>query len=81
VENRVFLARAANTGVSGFIAPSGKIISLVQDETGKEIFIDGYKTQSIAIPKRGASFYTRYGDIFIFLLFIFVIYSIFRVRL
>jgi len=65
VENRIYLARAANTGVSGFIALSGKIISLVQDESGREIFIDGNKTQEILIPRNVLTFYTRYGDVFI----------------
>jgi apolipoprotein N-acyltransferase len=78
VENRVFLVRAANTGVSGFILPTGKIISLVQDESSRKIFIDGFATKDIFMPEWPLSFYTRYGDIFIFLLFIFIICSIFR---
>lgn len=78
VENRVFLVRAANTGVSGFIDHCGKIISLVQDKTGKEIFIDGYRTQRVMIPKRNLTFYTRFGDIFILLLSISCLYAIFR---
>jgi len=65
VENRVFLIRSANTGVSGFIAPTGKIISLVGDKSGNNIFVSGYKTQNIAVYKQGLSFYTRYGNIFI----------------
>jgi len=77
VENRVSLLRSANTGVSGFIAPSGKIISLIQDNRGENIFIDGYKTQEIIIPKRLLSFYTRYGDVFIVACFLFLLlYSI-----
>ena len=78
VENRVNLVRAANTGISGFIAPSGKIIFLVQDEKGKNIFIDGYKTQEIIISKRPLSFYTRYGDVFIVACFLFLLYGIMR---
>jgi len=76
VENRVFLARAANTGISGFISPAGKIIKLVQDNSGRDIFVDGYATQQVEIPKRALSFYTRHGDSFIFLLLIFTAYSI-----
>jgi apolipoprotein N-acyltransferase len=76
VENRVPLVRAANTGVSGFILPSGKIISLVQDKNGREIFIDGYKAEKIALQKRPLSFYARYGDIFVALCFLFVLYGI-----
>jgi apolipoprotein N-acyltransferase len=77
VENRVFLARCANTGISGFIWPDGKL-SLVSNETGKNIFVDGYKTLSIPTAKKDLSFYSRFGDIFIVLLFIFVFYGIFR---
>jgi apolipoprotein N-acyltransferase len=76
VENRVFLVRAANTGISGFIDPCGKIISLVHDKGGKEIFVDGYKTQEIIIPKRGLSFYNRLGDYFILVCFLFILYGI-----
>jgi len=78
VENRVFLVRAANTGISGFIAPSGKIISLVQDEKGRNIFVSGYGTQDIAVSvsKTALSFYTKYGDIFILFCFIFVLFSV-----
>jgi apolipoprotein N-acyltransferase len=79
VENRSFLLRSANTGVSGFISPYGRIISLVQNKNAEKIFISGFDTQEILIPKvRVLSFYTNYGDIFIFLLYIFVIYSIFQ---
>jgi len=76
VENRIYLVRAANTGVSGFIAPSGKIISLVQDKNGRDIFIDGYKTEDIAVQKRHSTFYTRYGNIFPAICFLFVLYGI-----
>jgi apolipoprotein N-acyltransferase len=78
VENRVFLARAANTGISGFIAPSGKIISLVQEKIGKGIFVDGYKTEEFIIPKRNSTFYTRFGDILIVACFLFILYGIIR---
>lgn len=71
VENRVFLVRAANTGVSGFISPSGKIISLVHDKFGRNIFSRGYGTQDIVVSEEKFSFYTRYGDIFIIVNFIY----------
>lgn len=75
VENRVPVVRAANTGVSGFIAASGKIISLVRDEEGKNIFIGGYATQEISLPKKYLTFYTRYGDIFILFCLLLVFYA------
>ena len=75
VENRVYLARAANTGVSAFLAPTGRIISSIKDIAGKEIFVDGQETREIVISKQKESFYTRYGDVFILVLSIFVIFS------
>jgi len=79
VENRAFLVRSANTGVSGFIGPNGKIISLVRDEFGKNIFVDGYQTQEVAMAQESPPFYTVYGDVFIFLLFVFsIFYGIFH---
>jgi len=73
VENRVFLVRAANTGVSGFIAPTGKIVSLVGDKFGNNIFISGYRSQEISLSKRNYSFYTRYGNIFVTACLLFVL--------
>ncbi|MCX5702753.1 MAG: apolipoprotein N-acyltransferase [Candidatus Omnitrophica bacterium] len=78
VENRVFLARAANTGVSGFIAPSGKIVSLVRDDRGNNIFISGYDTEDINVSKSNPSFYTRFGDIFLIACLLFVLYDTMR---
>ncbi len=63
VENKVYVARAANTGISGFINPVGKI-------TGKtEIFVNGYLRGEI-YPSSGKTFYTLYGDIFAWLCFL-----------
>ena len=76
VENRLPLVRAANTGVSGFIKPTGEILSLLRDKTGRNIFISGYDTQEIIIPKKKLSFYTRYPDILVVLCALYVLYSI-----
>lgn len=78
VENRTYLVRSANTGISGFIGPDGKIISLVQDRNKRDIFIDGFRTEDIITSKRNLSFYTRFGDIFIGLCFLFVLYGLIR---
>ena len=53
VENRVFLIRAANTGISAFISPEGKIISSVKDKLGTEIFVTGHATQAVFADKGG----------------------------
>lgn len=78
VENRVFLVRSANTGVSCFIGPSGRIVSYVKDNLAQTIFNTGYDTQRIFVEKVILSFYTARGDVFILLLFIFALYGIFR---
>ena len=78
VENRRFLVRSANTGVSGFIAPSGKIISLAGDGSGKHIFVDGIDTQTIGVFSVRPGIYTRYGDWFVSVCLIFVLYGLMR---
>ncbi len=72
VENRVPLVRSANTGVSAFIAPTGKVIAKVAN-AARDIFVDGYTTKEISIMDRKLSFYTRYGDVFILTCFIYLL--------
>lgn len=76
LENRVYLVRAANTGISGFISPEGKIISLVKNEKGQKLFISGFDTNYIKFLLENYSFYTRFGDIFIAACFLFIFYGI-----
>jgi apolipoprotein N-acyltransferase len=57
VENRVPVARAANTGISGFIDAQGRVL-----ETSG-IFTEAYLTHKL-VPGSKKSFYTRYGDLF-----------------
>ena len=80
VENRRPLVRSANTGISGFIAPTGKIISLVRDKAGREIFSDGFLTRDIKIGRHQLSFYTRFGDVFIFICVLLILYVIIAAR-
>jgi apolipoprotein N-acyltransferase len=75
VENRVYLVRAANTGVSGFIDPRGKIISLVNNPDGRQIFISGFKTQGISI-RRQSSFYRNHGDFIVLFCLLILFYII-----
>ncbi len=60
VENRVPIARAANTGISGFIHPSGKILQ------ASEIFTTSILSGILYIKKTW-SFYTQFGDLFSYL--------------
>ena len=76
VENKVFLARAANTGISGFISPQGKIISLVKDSSGRNIFTTGLVTQNIFNSRGRPTIYTSYGDIFVGIIFLYIAYVI-----
>jgi apolipoprotein N-acyltransferase len=65
IENRVYLARCANTGISGFIDPSGRILGVVQNAQGKEIFVQGYRSMNIRLAAGKRTLYNRYGDFFI----------------
>jgi hypothetical protein len=47
----------------------------VRNGSGKEIFVDGYKTDEIAISGRPMSFYTNAGDIFILACLVLVIFG------
>ncbi|MCP4622481.1 MAG: apolipoprotein N-acyltransferase [bacterium] len=65
VENRVSLTRSANTGVSCFIDPLGRITGRVHN-AGKDIFVKGFLTQDVELSKE-KTFYTLYGDIFVYI--------------
>lgn len=66
VENRVYLVRCANTGISCFIDPHGNVIAKVKDEKGRDIYIPGVLTVPI-IAADVKTIYTRWGDWFCFL--------------
>jgi len=57
VENRVFVLRAANSGITSVIDPTGKIISAT------ELFTPAVVTGKIKLIKT-STFYSRYGDVF-----------------
>ena len=78
VENRLPLARAANTGISCFILPSGKIASRIQDSDGKDIFVTGIAQSEVNISNNAPTLYCRFGDYFPFICFIFVIYCLIK---
>jgi len=65
VENGVYLVRAANTGVSGFITPEGRIYPLLDKTRGEQTFISGYLTQDITIFPKQNNLYTQWGDWFV----------------
>jgi len=57
VENHRAFARAANTGISGFIDPFGRIIK------ASRIFMQTALQATIAVRQQ-QTFYSRYGDVF-----------------
>jgi apolipoprotein N-acyltransferase len=61
VENRVFVIRCANTGVSCIIDPYGRILDRVKDNGDQDIFVRGIMNGYI-IPLKSKTLYTRYGD-------------------
>ncbi len=58
IENHLAFARSANTGVSGFIAPDGRILSATP------IFSQEAVGGHIPLRFSSPSFYTRFGDVF-----------------
>ena len=63
IENRVPLARSANTGVSCFIDSRGRITAKLS-ENGKDIFVAGIKTGNVVLDKRKSP-YLAVGDVFV----------------
>lgn len=62
VENRRYLLRAANTGISAVIDPAGRI------RTRSSLFEKAVLTASIRLASGTSTLYTRHGDIFALLL-------------
>ncbi len=64
IENRVPVIRAANTGISCFIDPAGRVFDVIEKD-GKETFVGGFAT-GIIKPIYGRTVYTVYGDTFVY---------------
>lgn len=58
VENHLGFARAANTGISGFIGADGRILSQTS------IFSEHAVTGSLPLRSSSPTFYTQFGDVF-----------------
>jgi apolipoprotein N-acyltransferase len=57
IENRRSVARAANTGISGFVSPNGRVYEK------SELFVEASLVHELPILKI-KSFYTIFGDVF-----------------
>jgi apolipoprotein N-acyltransferase len=64
VENGRPMIRAANTGFSAFIGPRGHIM------VRSQLFKEEVLTRELRLKSSSKSFYTRYGDLFAFLLLV-----------
>ncbi len=67
IENRKPLIRAANTGISGFIDSTGKVLKSTR------LFERTFITETV-IKNTEMTFYTRFGDIFAYLCNIYSLY-------
>ena len=56
-ENRRFLLRAANTGISALVDPAGRIVTATA--LGEKTILSG-----LLMPRRGRTLYARCGDLF-----------------
>ena len=63
VENRVAIARAATTGVSGFIDSHGRIVARVVDGKGADVMSAGALVRDLPLSQQ-RTFYTLHGDVF-----------------
>jgi apolipoprotein N-acyltransferase len=69
VENRVSIVRAANTGISNVIDPEGRVLAAVQDPSGRKKAVSGVLDCTVPLDDRH-TFYTRFGDVFAWLVFL-----------
>ncbi|HYP51951.1 MAG TPA: nitrilase-related carbon-nitrogen hydrolase, partial [Pyrinomonadaceae bacterium] len=61
VENGRTVLRVTNTGISARVTPSGRVLDATEG------FTPAARTWTIARAPAGQTFYTRYGDIFVWL--------------
>jgi len=68
MENRCYLLRCANTGISAVVGPDGRIVSQLPLNTRGRL-------QAIIYPATGTTFYTRHPHLSIFLLALIAAFS------
>jgi apolipoprotein N-acyltransferase len=72
VENRRPLVRAANTGFSAFIDSKGRMMAV------GNLFEEGVLINEVKIGNDSLTFYSRYGDIFVYLILLLCLIKFFR---
>lgn len=78
VENRRGLLRAANTGVSCYVDPKGRIHDPVNAE-GRTTFAAGTASYAVSFQKQ-ETFYTKFGDVFTYLCFGCILWGIIKIK-
>ena len=63
VENSVSMVRATNTGLSCFIDPHGRIVSVLRNRYGQELYVEGTAVYDIELVN-SRTFFTRRGNVF-----------------
>jgi len=69
VENRVYIVRAATTGISGFIDAAGRIVETIKGDNGEMLFVSGALVKEVPLLTEN-TFYTRFGDVFAYIIMI-----------
>lgn len=72
VENRVWMVRAANTGISAAFDPAGRVVASIP--LGEE----GFTVVTIPSTTTAGSFYSRFGDVFAWACILMCIASLIR---
>lgn len=62
VEHRVWMLRAANTGLTCAIDPAGRMVATVRGERGRSLWVAGVAMVPVALGVMGPTLYTRLGD-------------------
>ncbi|MFQ5688111.1 MAG: apolipoprotein N-acyltransferase, partial [Candidatus Scalindua sp.] len=65
VENRITITRAANSGISSFVAPDGEIYDHLSED-GRYKEVEGVMCNKIRFEDSVNSWYTNHGDVFAF---------------
>ncbi len=77
IESRRSLVRSANTGVSCFVDPYGRILGYVQNSKGKKTYVEGTATFQVPLNTTG-TLYTKFGDVFTYLCFMCILWTVLR---
>ncbi|MBI5599223.1 MAG: apolipoprotein N-acyltransferase [Deltaproteobacteria bacterium] len=74
VENRVFLVRAANTGISAIVDPSGRVVEKTR------LFERGVVSGTVGIKNKGKTVFSGYGRFFPLITVVFSAVAVFGFR-